>query len=487
MKNKKISFGKKEINIIPPGIIFNSRIKKLIELGVSDFYSEQIAKLDNEKYKKAIELLSFGVFEEGIEDTVDLDEEKYKQALELVNHNIINEDLASLANLEGEAYRRVIELKDNGIDTEQISLFTHLNHEEYKEAKLLMKKGYTPVEAASLAGLSKEQKEIALSLLKINTQIETASEIVRMEYKQREICLDLIHRGIKPEEAELIANLKESEKSRLNDILSMNVGDDNIVDFAKFSNKSYKRAISLFKQGVLPEYISSIINIEDGETINKEYEEYRKRGYSRSVSYSLSLLENEEIDALAEIIKKNQQIKELLTQEYDINIIELQNSNKPEAIFSKEIRSLNGTLITIVQTFDIEGNSTRNRVEEYSNHATSSILSGKSDVYKAKYDKFGEIKELTQFIQDQKDNSVIGVIHSKASTILPGVLESIYYDISKFKESNSNNNDEVNYDIENAVKSKGIPITTVSQEEDGTIVYRENYKYNEILINKQNL
>lgn len=478
------SFGALGLGLEIPNFMIQVRVRKLKKLGLSDFYAQRIARLEKEKYKKAIELISMGVFEESVERAIELDDIKYKQAIELVKHNVTNEDLASLASLAGESYKRVIELKDSGIDTEQVGLFVNLNEYEYIESKELMKKGYTPVEAACLAGLSEEQKEIALSLLNLNSPIEIASEIAKMEPEKRDLCIKLTERGISPEEAEPIANLEEQQKKRLDEIISMNVGDENIVDFAKFSDEHYQKALSLFKEGVLPEYISSIIGIEEGLIDNKEYEEYRKRGYSRSVSYSLSLLNSEEIKALSKIIKKNPQIKDLLMKEYDINIIELQNTDGIEAILSREIRCDNGTKITLVQTFDKNGNSTRSRVEEYSNHATSSIMSGASDVYKAKYDKYGEIKELSQFVQDPITHSVIGVIHSKASSLLPGVYESVYYDISEFITSNSNDDNEVDYDIEKSVKTNGIPISTVVQEKDGTIVYKEKFTRNGLLTSR---
>ncbi len=477
-QKKQPSFGQLEIIIEMPKFIINSRVRKLKKLGLSEFYAQRIARFDSDKYKKAIDLISIGVFEEGIEDVTTLNEEEYERAIELAEHNITTEDLAALARLNGESYKRVIELKDKGIDTEQISLFVNLDENEYKRAKELMKQGYTPVEAACIAGLSEEQKEIALSLRNLNTPIEIASEIAKMDSQQRERCTDLIKKGISAEEVEYIASLDEEQKGRLDEIISMNVGDENIVDFAKFSDEHYTKAVSLFKNGVLPEYISSIIAIEEGKITNNEYEEYRKRGYSRSISYALSLFDSDEIKELSKIIKKNPKIKDLLVQEYDINLIELQDANKTEAIFSREIRCENGTQITLVQTFDKSGNSTKSRLEEYSNHATSSILSGKSDVYKAKYDKFGEIRELSQFIQDPQNHHVIGIIHSKASNLLPGVFESVYYDISEFKESAANNDNETDYDIEKAVKSSGTPISTVKQEEDGTIVYRESFKRN---------
>ena len=460
------------------------RIRKLKKLGLSDFYAQRIARFDSDKYKKAIELISLGVFEEGVEATTELEEEEYKRALELVTHNINNEDLAQLAKLKGESFKKVIELKDKGIDSEQIGLFINLNDDEYEEAIALLQQGYTPVEAASLASLSKEQKEIAISLLQTNTSIEIASEIAQMEEKQRCKSIELIEKGINSEEAIAISGLEAEHQKKLDEIISMNVGDENIIDFAKFSDEQYNKAIQLFRKGVLPEYISSILAIEEGQTTNKDYEEYRKRGYSYSISYALSLFDSEEIKELSKLIKKNPKIKDILREEYDISLIELQDNKKSEAIFCKEMRCETGTLITLVQTFDKDGNHTKSRTEEYPNHATSSILSEKSDVYKAKYDKFGEIKELTQFIQDNRTHEVTGVIHSKASTLLPGVFESVYYDISEFITSNTNNNNEVDLDIEQAVRTKGTPISTVREEKDGTIIYNERIKHNNCTTNR---
>ena len=485
--NKKnvISFCSSNIKTKLPQFRINYRIKQLTKLGLSDFYARRLSKVDNNKYQKIIELVSLGVFEEGLEDTIELEEEQYKQALELISHNVINEDLASLAKLEGKAYRRVIELKDKGVDTEQVGLFANLSDEEYEEAKKMMKNGYTPIESASFARLSEEQKEIALNLCTMNTPVEIAADIALMDVQRRNLSFELIRKGISAEEALYIANLEDKQEDRLDEIISMNVGDENVSDFAKFSEQHYKKAVSLFSKGVLPEYISEIIAIEDGKKDNPEYKEYRKRGYSRSISYALSLLDSDELEELSKIMRKNKRIKEILFQEYDINLIELQDSKELEAIFSREIRCKNGTKITFVQTFDNRGNSTKSRLEEYSNHSTSSTLSGISGVYKAKYDKFGEIRELAQFIQDPETHSVIGVLHSKVSELLPGVFESIYYDISKFKESNSNIDNEVDYDIENSVITKGTPMSSVVQREDGTIVYQEYFRKNGLLTKRE--
>ena len=289
-QKKQPSFCKLTINIEVPNFIINSRVRKLKKLGLSEFYAQRLARLDSTKYKKALELISIGVFEESIEDTTKLDEEEYKKALELVKHDIANEDLAFFAKLEEKEYNRIIELKDKGIDTEQLSLFISLKENEYQQAIELMKKGYTPVEAACFASLTEEQKEIALSLKKQKVPIEIASEIARMEPLQRDNNIDLIKRGISAEEVQYITDLDEENKKRINEIISFDLGDENITDFALFSDKDYTKAITLFKSGVLPKYIPSIIAIENGETINRTYEEYRKRGYSRNISYALSLL-----------------------------------------------------------------------------------------------------------------------------------------------------------------------------------------------------
>ena len=482
-RKTNVSFGISQLKIEIPSFSFSQRVKELKKLGLSDYYAKDLAKLNSDRYKKAIELISLGVLEEGIEYATDLNEEEYKKALELVKHNINSEELASLARLQGNTFNRVIELKDKGIDTEQLQLFSELNDAEYEKAKELMSNRYTPVEAACLAKLSEEQKNIVANLLKIDTPIEIATEIAQMNQNKRSTCIKLIEKGISPEEAIHISNLDEEQQKRLNKIISLNIGDENITAFANFSEKQYNKAISLLAEGVIPEYISSIIAIEDGQRANNAYNEYRKKGYSRSISYALSLFDIDEKKELSKIIKKNPPIKKLLLQEYDLTLIELQDKNNTEAVFKRKIKCPNGTKITLVQKFDKKGNSIKSRTEEYSNNATSSIVPQMSDVYKTKYDKFGEIREITEFIQDPLTHAVTGVIHSKASTILPGVFESVYYDISKFKESDSSNG-EVDYEIENCVNDSGTPISSVTKEEDGTIVFRENFNKNGTLTNR---
>lgn len=461
------------------------RTKRLEYLGVSSCFAQNISQYTDERYKKALELLKNGVYEECIHDVSLLEGKRYEQALDLVGQNILTEKLHDLANLEEEDYKKVIEFKNNGLNIENINLFIKLSPAECEKAFQLMAQGITPKTAAYMAQLSQTEQDCMKELMSQNLCAEIAFQLAKMSSEQRDKCIELHNKGICEDEIIGISELDENASLRLDELIAMNIGDENIKEFAMFTEDKYNQAIQLFKEGVLPEYISDIIDVENYELENPEYFEYRENGFSRSLSLSLSLLDNNELQEFKKLAKINPKMRELYSQDYDVNIIRKQDSNKSEIIFSKEIRCDSGTQITFVKTFDEDGNSTASRTEEYKNHATASILQGKSDVFRLKYDKYGEIKEMSQIIQDPQNHNVTGVIHTKASEKLKGAFESIYYDINDFKTDDGSIEGSVDFDIEDSVKNKGITLSKVSELPDGIILYEENLKTDNVLTNRK--
>lgn len=460
------------------------RTKRLEHLGVSGYIAQNIAQYNDERYKKSLELLKSGVYEECIHDVSLLEGKRYEQALDLVGQNILTEKLHDLANLEEDDYKKVIEFKNNGLTIENINLFIKLSSSEREKAFQLMQKGLTPKTAAYLAKLNQNEQDCMQQLMSQNFCAEIAFRLAKMSPEQREKCINLHNKGISEDEIIGISELDEDNSLRLDELIAMNIGDENIKEFAMFTEDKYSKAIQLFKEGVLPEYISDIIDIENGELERPEYFEYRENGFSRSLAFSLSLLDNHELQEFKKLAKLNPKMRELYSEEYDVNLIKKQDSRISEVIFSKEIRCDNGTQITFVKTFDEDGNSTVSRTEEYKNHSTSSILKGQSDVFRLKYDKFGEIREMSQIIQDSKNHSVTGVIHTKASEKLKGAFESTYYDINDFKTDNGSIEGSVDFDIEDSVKNKGTTLSKVIEMPDGTIIYEENFKTENVLTNR---
>lgn len=475
-----VSFRKKECK---QDETFNQRVKELEEKGIETLFARRIASLKEDDYAKANELIEKGINIEFIEELVSLNQSNYEQALVLWDKGIIDSNLHKIAALEQEKFKKAVSLMGKGINSDCVTLFIDLNEKEYEKAINLLKEGYPPIVAAHFCKLNKEQQDTALYLMDKEADVEVASAIAQFEKEKKEKCINYAELGVDPEFVSELAELNEEESKKLPELIKMKIGDSNLADFAKMSPKDYKKAIEMLKNGVYSDYISFIIEKEK-EIIDIEYEIYRERNYSQTSSFSLSLLSNQEIDALTRIMKKNPEINKLYEDEYEISVVDIQNDDTAEAIFTKELRTPEGTKITIVRTFDEYGEKTASRTEEYKDNSTSSIMSGKSGVFRAKYDKNGEIRELTEYIQTPDTRDVIGVIHSKKSELLSGVFESTYYDISEFQTDTTSLSEAVDEDIENCVTSSGIPISTVKQNTDGSITYTESLQTNDLLIDR---
>lgn len=469
---------KKEINVN-----YNERVKELEEKGLEPISAERIAKLNDNKYTRAIELLEKGIEPKYIESLIFLKQENYEKAQKLWEKGICSSSLLPIANLEKEKFDKAIFLIKRGIDSDYVTQFVNLSESDYKKAIELLKEGYPPIVAIHFCKLNKEERATAQYFIDKDADVEVASRIARFEKDKQAKCIEYAEMGIDPEYVVKLAMLNEEEEEKLPELISLKLDDEDLSVFAQMSPKDYQKAMKLLQDGVYSYYISFIID-EEKENKDIAYKIYRGRNYSRTASFSLSLLSKQEREALTRIMKKNPEIKKLYKDEYEITIVDVQNDDTFEAIFTKEMRTKDGTKITLVKTFNEYGEKTESRTEKYSDNSTSSIMSGKSGVFKAKYDKSGEIEELTEYIQSPDTKGVIGVIHSKASKLLSGVFESVYYDISDFKTDSSNFEDTIDKDIEECVINKGEPISSVIQNSDGSITYTESLQKDEILVDR---
>lgn len=448
----------------------------LEERGIYPPYSKIFSTFDARRLLKAIQLLKKGVSPDNISDITALDKKKYKQAIQLVNDGLFDNYLYQTANLDEPFFSKAMKYRKNGLTNDCLVLYSKLTEEEIEIAKqLITQKHLSPFEAGNLAQLSEEQREVAFKLLE-QAEAETACKIATLDTKEQEKCKSYLSQGISQNYVIEIAELNKDEEKRLPEIFELKVGDINITDFAKMSETEYKRAKELLALGVNPNAIYDIILIETGKGENEDYSTYRSRGYSYSTSASLSALNDIQLEALEKLIKIHPEIRDLFKEEYSISVIQLQTDDQQEAIFTQNIRSDNGTTITLVQTFDTYGDKTQSRLETYNDNSTSSVMRNATGVYKAKYDKYGQIRELTELIQDPKTNEVTGVIHTKASPILIGALESTYYDINDIKEGGNTTPD---LDFENCVSSDGEKLSSVVQNKDGSITYNEDFQIND--------
>lgn len=458
------------------------RIKELTELGIDEEYAHRIAGLDNKSYARAVYLFNEGVSAECIEDVIFLKPQNYRQALVLIKEGIYDSNLPLIASYNKADFEKALKLIKSGIDYYCINLFINLSDKEEKEANALMKQGFPPIAAANLTKLTPEQKTIAQNLFNSGVEIGIASEISQYNEEIRESCLALIRQGIAPEFVSEIAHISSDAAKKTEFLINLQIGDANIADFLGFNKKDYDRAIRMLKDNISPDFIKDIIDIEKGKTKNPEYEEYISRGYGKTTSFTLSLLSDKEIDALSELIKIHPEIKELLTDEYDISIVFLQNEDKAEVIMQKEMRTESGTKITLIRTYDGNKEKTTCRTEKYADNTSSSFSAGSTGVFKTEYSKNGEIKKLTEFVYDPETKAVTGVIITKESDLLTGAFESTYYDISQIKESNDEGINDISEEF--AITGEGEPISKITKEADGTIKYTESFQMNQYFIDR---
>ncbi len=372
------------------------------------------------------------------------------------------------------------------IQPEYVKYFSKLSNSQFEEAKKNLIKGYTPVDSALMARLNNDQLKIYTTLSEEKIEPDIAFLISKTEKDVQQRCMELIKIGINAHNVLEIANLDKQQREKINTLIKLGISDINIADFAKLTKEQYKKAIDLLKQGVISDYIIDILRIEEGNSKNRYYKKYIDMGYSKNSALSLSLMSLKEQKEVHNIISKNEEAKKLLFKNYEVIYTTIQNSNPEEKIliFNKETQIDNGTKIILVQILGEDGILSQSRLEEYKDHSTSSKLKGISDLYQIKYGKYGDIKELTQFICNRNNGNVIGVIHSKESKNLDGCFESVYYDITDFQES-SEDAELINPDIEQAVRNQGKIISKTTKNKDGSISFQENFKWNHHITSRE--
>lgn len=473
-----ISFGKRKKRTLHPH--YKVRLAELEDKKIESVFASRLANLPDEQYKRANELYDKAVRVDCIEELTELEPLNYAQAMQLVERGIYDFHLHQIASLDRKKFEKALDYMQKGLDSDCINLFVELTPTELKEAEKLLQDGFPPIIAGHFCKLNEEQREIAQIFISKNSDIELACEISAFEDDRRQKCINALNDGIDPEFVCEVADLNEEQRQRLAKLRKLKVENTNLGEFASMNHRDYKKALEMLTKGVYEDYISYIIDIEKGKTKNKEYKNYRAQNYSKTSSYSLSLLTEKELEAFKRLKEKNPILKGILKDEYEIVIIEAQNDDSYEAICTKQMRTTDGTKITLVRTFDEYSEETKTRTEEYTDNSTSSIMSGRSGTFKTKYDKDGEIKELTEFVQDTKTGSITGVFHSKLSDILAGAYDCTYYDISQFKTGG-----DVNADIESSVIGEGETVSKVERNEDGSITYTEFIELNDSLIDRK--
>lgn len=451
------------------------RFDFLVENDISETFARIFSKLPEDQYSRAIEVLKKNVFEENVEEVIELDDDEYKNVHELLDLGADSESVCILARLKGKDYQRAKDFLSKGIDAADVIHFVKLKRSQEEKAINYLKAGQAPYIAANYARMNQHQIDMASYFLFDGLEADVAFPLAKLNKKQFSRALSTMEKGVIKDDVYDLARLKSKNYKKIDELRALNIPDSSLAVFANFNNEELARALELLNRGVLADYIPDILDIQDGKMDKKEYEKYRSFGYGENGSLKLSIMDENEIKKINEFIERNPEIKELLKNNYDPNVIELQNTDNSMLIMSKEGKSENGDDVNLVQIFFDDGTVIKNKSNENKNDGSISRIYKGSDTFQIKYAKFGEIREMIQYIQDEENGGISGVLVSKASELLEGCFETKYYDISQFKSSDDP--DKINTKIEDSVIGEGQTISSVTKNSDGSITYNEDWTY----------
>ena len=208
------------------------------------------------------------------------------------------------------------------------------------------------------------------------------------------------------------------------------------------------------------------------------------KGYGLNAAYSIELMTEGEQDILNKLLDEFPQIEEFFKQNYDLEFSVMQHEDKAEVLLTKQIKIPKHNKITFYKLFDSDGNEKNSRLEENSDYSTSSMMKNGNNLFRLTYLRGGDIKEMTQLIQDEETKGVTGVYYSKASEVLKGCFETTYYDINDFKTSSKGYYSH-KQKVPNCVNGEGTTISKVEKLEDGRIHFTESFVRNDLLTERE--
>ena len=450
----------------------NKKIKVLTESEVPLKDAVEIANLKKKEFEQAMEILMLGADPDVVKSSATLTEEQAEQAKALLHLGITNKNLIHLASLSKADFDEAMQLYQDGLDEDSLVFYSRSNDAQKTETIKLLEQGELPQKAVIIPQLS-----FYSELLKQFNEFfdrefsqKTAFNIVTGQTDENTYP-DLIERGIDEEFILSLEDLSEEEKQRYDELKALNVNYFLYPEFKELSDSEYKEVIKLLKMGVLPDYAKNIYEIENNIVKNKKYDSYLKKGYKRNSAFSVATLPEDEEKIFKKFLIKHPQIEKYLKEDYFIGITSLQQQKCDELTLSKVIYD-NDKRIVICNTLNSKNKFKQYRIEiDKEKNISASIKAGNKSIY-AKAEKDGTISEITEYLKD-KTGAVTGVLHSKKSNDLIGVMETTYYDIDDFICDNDTNN--INQNIENSVKAKGTEISKVTKNSDGSIEYREKH------------
>lgn len=396
------------------------RISILTQIGILPEYAEKFASYNREKYQKLIDLLQYGIDEFLAEETLCFPPDRYNKALTLLENNITDKNLMKLSKLNNKKFMKAIEGINGGIDAESVVLMSDCNKKQTKNAHRYMREGYTPNVAVRLAKLNKRKQLEFLNLLNQNVSVENAIKIVQRDFKYQNKCLEMIKNGTDENFVTDFINLDETGEKRLKELRNLKVDDINIGDILLLPENSYANVIKLLKEGVSDDYVYDI-NKKTENTKDKENDEffgYLDKGYGYNSSWALYLLADEEKEALEKFLKKMPEIENYFVNNYDIQLVDLQNQEGINLLLSKEYTSEDGKYKTyFVDIIDENGKILKNKYEENEEMETFSRLKNSGNMFEIKYGKTGIPEKIIKVIKSENTGDVQGVLVSKTSEL----------------------------------------------------------------------
>lgn len=169
-----------------------------------------------------------------------------------------------------------------------------------------MSLGYSPKNAAFLAIQTEDERKYAKDFEEYELDPETLNAIVKTDEKTRIESKKYIDMGINPNFVLNLTSLSDEEKENIPYLVKLKIDDEILYDFAVFDKNELDEALSYLNKGVSSIYIKEIADIENGNSINELYDEFREKGYSYTSSYVLSNFDENE----------NQMLEQITAQEF---------------------------------------------------------------------------------------------------------------------------------------------------------------------------
>lgn len=323
---------------VPRFIYLNKQQKnnlvELINSGLTSYEALQIAEFDGEKCEKAKELFEKGISAENVKNFVNLEENLYKRVIELTNCNATETDISIcldmdeeiypkvfnlvkegfsafksyvLANGDEKAYEKALEYKKCGLSADGAYQVCTMEPEQQKKVLELARNGMNTYNACFVATTAfDEDYDKILELTKLGVEYYAIDKIAHSEGTVYKKTVDLIKAGVPQNCAYNLAQNNDEIYEKILTLISKNIPQNAIIELQnKFSDKIYIDQIN--------SYTDDSVNIYDADSvitkpeIQNLYNKFVDKGYNSKQSSILANIKNTEeynCEDLATLIDK---------------------------------------------------------------------------------------------------------------------------------------------------------------------------------------